>query len=207
MPSKLSKGTEWTVGYDPHPLELSVRIMTILDEIQLEAWHILTTVYTHQRMMESVPRSSTRYEMADKFVALNALSEMLIIRIARLADTRPEVRSVKILLKRATFTAPVADVEQAAQAFMLHAKPVVKIRHEQVAHMKMGVLSSYEPQEIPHDAIKATEALIHLIDVARQKICDYSYTVGSMEAVIDLRASLAAGAMIPRQGQMAKDPS
>ena len=171
--------------------------MTILDEIQIETWHILTTMYTYKRMMESLPRSSTRYEMADKFVALNALAEMLIIRIARLADRRTDVRTVSMLLKRGTFPAPMADVDHAAQRFLSLAESVVKIRHEQVAHMKMGVLSSYEPQEIPNEALRATEALVQLIDVARQKTISYEYKVGSIEAVIDLRASLAAGSMIP----------
>ncbi|WP_406227088.1 hypothetical protein ACI7YU_18670 [Pseudomonas siliginis] len=171
--------------------------MTILDEIQIETWHLLTTIYTHKRMMESLPQSLTRYEMADKFVALNALAEMLIIRIARLADKRRDVRTVSMLLQRGTFPAPMADVDHAAQRFLSLAEPVVKIRHEQVAHMKMGVLSSYEPQVLPNEALRATEALIHLIDVARQKVVLYEYKVGSMEAVIDLRASLAAGSMIP----------
>lgn len=170
--------------------------MTILDEIQIEAWHILTSIYTHQRMIESLPQSLTRYELADKFVALNALSEALIIRIARLADKRKDVRSVSMLLKRGSYSAPAVDVDNAANNFLLLAEPVIKIRHEQIAHMKMGVLSSYEPQALPNEALRATEALIYLIDVASEKVIAYEYKVGSIEAVIDLRASLAANSMI-----------
>lgn len=190
-----------TVGYDFYPYYQSVSIMTILDEIQIETWHILTNIYTYKRMMESLSQSLTRYEMVDKFVALNALAEMLIIRIARLADRRTDVRTVSMLLKRGTFPAPMADMDHAAQRFLLLAEPVVKIRHEQVAHMKMGVLSSYEPQGLPNEALRATEALIHLIDVARQTVILYEYKVGAMEAVIDLKASLAEGSMIPASTQ------
>ncbi|STK81524.1 Uncharacterised protein [Escherichia coli] len=49
--------------------------MTILEEMEAEAWHILTTIYTYQRLMEGLTNSSTRYELANQLVALNALLE------------------------------------------------------------------------------------------------------------------------------------
>ncbi len=170
--------------------------MKVLDEIQAEAWHILTSIYTHQRLMEALPRSATRYDLANQLVALNALGEILVIRIARLADKRKDTRSVSLLLKRGTFAASKASVKSAGEKFLSLAQPVVKIRHEQIAHMKPGILSSLEPQDLPVEALRATESLIELIDTAREKPISYTYKVGSMEPIIDLRASLAAGAMV-----------
>jgi hypothetical protein len=170
--------------------------MKILDEIQAEAWHILTSIYTHQRLVEALPNSATRYDLANQLVALNALGEILVIRIARLADKRKDARSVSLLLKRGTFTASKASVKSTAENFLLLAEPVVKIRHEQIAHMKPGILSSLEPQDLPVEVLRATESLIELIDIAREKPISYTYKVGSMESIIDLRASLAAGAMV-----------
>lgn len=171
--------------------------MTILEEFETEAWHILVAIYTHQRLMESLTSSATRYDFANQLIALNALLEILVVRVARLADKRKETRSVSMLLKRGSFSAPQAIVEAAAEKFVAHAEPVVKMRHERIAHMKPGVLSSYEPRDLPREALRATESLIELIDTARGQPLSYTYKVGSMEALIDLKASLAAGKMIP----------
>ncbi|CCG95776.1 hypothetical protein MARHY2302 [Marinobacter nauticus ATCC 49840] len=170
--------------------------MTILDEIETEAWHILTSIYTHQRLVEGLAKSPTRFELANQLVALNALLEMLVIRIARLADKRKDARSVSMLLKRGSFRGSSVDVKEAAEKFLSLAEPVLKMRHEQIAHMKPGTLSSYEPQDLPAEAIRATESLVDLIDIARGQPLSYTYRVGSMEPVIDLRASLAAGEMV-----------
>jgi len=170
--------------------------MTILDEIEVEAWHILTSIYTYQRLVERLPNSVTRFELANQLVALNALLEMLVIRIARLADKRRDVRSVYMLLKRGSFPVSRVKVKVAVDRFLLLSEPVVNIRHQQIAHMKEGILSSYEPQELPAEALRATESLIDLIDIARGKSLSYTYKVGSKEAAIDLRASLAAGKMV-----------
>ncbi|MCS2609672.1 hypothetical protein [Halomonas dongshanensis] len=170
--------------------------MKILDEIETEAWHILTSIYTYQRLMEGLTNSATRFELANQLVALNALLEMLVIRIARLADKRKDSRSVSMLVKRGSFPTPVATVEVAADNFILLADPVVKIRHERVAHMKPGVLSSYEPQYLPAEVLRAAESLINLLDITRGKSISYKYKVGSMEPVIDLRESLTAGKLV-----------
>lgn len=170
--------------------------MTIIDEIETEAWHILTSIYTHQRLMEGIAKCLTRFELANQLVALNALLEMLVIRIARLADKRKSARSVSMILKRGSFPVSSATVKVAAERFLSLAEPVVKIRHEQIAHMKPGTLSSYEPQDLPSEALKATESLIDLIDIARGQPLSYTYRVGSMEPVVDLRASLATGEMV-----------
>lgn len=170
--------------------------MTLLDEIQQEAWHILTALYMYQRMAESAAKSATRYELANNIVALNSLAEMLVIRVARLADKTKGTRSVSMLLKRSNFAERTEPVEQAAENFLSLSAPVVKIRHEQVAHMRLGVLSSYPLEPLPNVVIRATEALIDLIDIARGKAISYVYQVGSVDAKIDLRASLASGSVV-----------
>lgn len=170
--------------------------MTILEEIEVEAWHILVAMYTHQRLIESLTSSPSRFDFANQLIALNALLEILVVRVARLADKRKDTRSVSMLLKRGSFPAPQAIVEAAAEKFATLAEPVVRMRHERIAHMKPGVLSSYEPQDLPKEVLRATESLIDLIDTARGQPMSYTYKVGSMEALIDLKTSLAAGKMV-----------
>lgn len=167
--------------------------MTILDEIQSEAWHILANIYTYQRIMEDIPKSSTRYDLANDLVALNALLELLIIRLARLADKSKKMRTISMLLKRGNFPENITSL---GNQFLLHAGPVVTMRHEQIAHMKPGVLSSYEPKDIPVEVIKVTEVLVNFIDMVREETVSYKYKVGSMEPIIDLRASLASGTRV-----------
>lgn len=170
--------------------------MSILDEIETEAWHILTSIYTYQRMIESLADCPTRYELANNLVALNALAEMIVIRTARLADKRKDARSISMLLKRVNFSAKTKDVENSAITFLSLAEPVIKIRHEQIAHMRPGTLSSYPIEPLPKVAIQAVEALIDFIDIARDKEVSYKYKVGSQEAVVDLRASLQKGSKV-----------
>ena len=157
---------------------------------EAEAWHILTTIYTYQRFMEGLTNSSTRYELANQLVALNSLLEMLVIRLARLADKRKDVRSVSMFLKRSSYSASPEAVQLAVEKFLALAEPVLKIRHEQIAHMKPGTLSSFEPREFPNEALRATEALIDLIDIARGHPLSYTYRVGTQEPVVNLRVSL-----------------
>lgn len=170
--------------------------LALLEEIQAEAWHILTAIYTHQQLKGGLAKSATRYDLANQVVALNALGEMLIIRVARLADKRKDTRSVSMLVKRRCFSAPATQVEAAATRFLSLADPVVRIRHEQIAHMRPGVLSTHEPKDLPVEALRATEALVDLIDIASGRPLSYKYKVGSIEAVIDLRASLEVGSMV-----------
>lgn len=170
--------------------------MTILEEIESEAWHILASIYTYQELLGTLTTSPTRYELGNQFVALNAILEILVVRIARLADRTKGVRSVKMLLKRGSFQASAADMQLVADKFLLCAEPVVKIRHEQIAHMRPNILSSFEPRNLPAEALRATESLIELVDLARGNPQSYIYKVGSMEPPVDLRASVAAGKRI-----------
>lgn len=170
--------------------------MTILDEIEAETWHALVAIYTHQRFMETLAASATRFDLANQLVAMHALMEMIVIRISRLADKREDARSVSMLLKRGSFQAPRVAVEEAANRFISLAGPVLKIRHEQIAHMKPGVLSSLEPRSLPTEALRATEALVELVDIARDQPLSYTYKIGSKEPAIDLKASLIVGEMV-----------
>ncbi|MEI7946944.1 MAG: hypothetical protein WCJ02_09615 [bacterium] len=170
--------------------------MSLLDEIETEAWHILISIYTYQRVVEGLADCPTRYELANNLVALNALAEMIVIRTARLADKRKDVRSVSMLLKRLNFLDKTKDVKLSADSFLSLAAPVVKIRHAQIAHMKPGILSSYPLEPLPNVVIKAVEALVHFIDTARDKEVPYKYKVGSQESAVDLRASLQKGTKV-----------
>jgi hypothetical protein len=174
----------------------------ILDEIESDTWHILTTAYTHQQFIENILSSGTRFDLANRFVALNALEEVLVIRLARLGDKRRDARSVWMLLKCCSFQESSAVVKDAAKSFLSLVEPVLKIRHEQIAHMKPGVRGSLEPKDLPPEVLKAIKALIQLIDVARGKPIGYFYKVGSMEPVIDLKASVIAGEMVTKKSKL-----
>lgn len=167
--------------------------MTILEEIQNEAWFALVSVYTYQELLGSLGNSPTRYDMGNQIVALNAIVELLILRIARLADRNKGVRNTTMLVNRGSFPGSPAAVKAVADRFMTLAAPVVKIRHEEVAHMKPSILSIYQPRDIPSEALRAMETLIELIDVAYGQQQSYIYRVGSRESEVDLRASVAAG--------------
>lgn len=147
-------------------------------------------------MKEELASSLTRFDLANRFVSLNALYEILVMRIARLADKTKGVRTVSMLVKRGSFQSATGNVETAAKNFSELAKPVVKIRHEQIAHMRPGTLTSYNPVDIPSEVLRAAEALINLVDIARGKPVSYLYKVGSMEPIVDLKASLAMGKMV-----------
>lgn len=176
--------------------------MEILDEIESDTWHILTTAYTHQQFIENILSSATRFDLANRLVALNALEEVLVIRLARLADRRKDARSVWMLLKCRSFQESSAVVKAAAKSFLSLVEPVLKIRHEQIAHMKPGVRNSLEPKDLPPEVLEATKALIRLVDVARDKPMGYFYKVGSMEPVIDLKASVIAGTMVTATSEL-----
>lgn len=167
--------------------------MSILDEVQTETWHILVSVYTYQRLTRALPTSTSRYDLADNLVAINSLAEMIVIRTARLADKRKDTRSISMVLKKCNFGAKSLAIETSANKFLIKVQPVIKIRHEQIAHMKPGTLSSYPLEPLDSAVIPAIEALVNFLDVARDKDVSYSYRVGSQEAVIDLRESLKCG--------------
>jgi hypothetical protein len=165
----------------------------LLDEIKSEAWHILAYFYTYQRMAESAPKCATRYELANNIIATNAISEMIIIRLARLSDKTKGTRSISMFLKQLDISKRNSQTDEAAKKFLLLSEPIVRIRHEEIAHMRPGVLSSYPLSPLPTSAHRATEALINFIDLARGELVAYIYSVGSLEPQIDLRTSLASG--------------
>lgn len=168
--------------------------MTILDEIQTEVWHIMMAAYCYQRKSERLAESRNRHEMIDDIVALNALAESVVVRISRLGDKRKDCRSVAMLIKRGNFGNCEAEVKRKAEDFQAAVEPVLKIRHEQIAHMKPGTISSYPLNPLPSEALTALERIIRLVDQARSKAVQYFAKVGSQEAAIDLRLSLQKGA-------------
>ncbi|HDY7443191.1 TPA: hypothetical protein RQJ37_004401 [Vibrio vulnificus] len=167
--------------------------MSILDEVETEVWHILATIYTYQQQTAGLSGQTTRYDFANTLVARNALAEMVVIRTARLADRTRKVRNMEMLLKRVNFGERTKEVESAVQDFMVAVAPVVKKRHEEIAHMKPGTLSSYPVEPLAGETLEAVSKLVTAVDVARNNIVTYKYKVGSLEQVIDLRESLVAG--------------
>ncbi|QRV23825.1 hypothetical protein [Marinomonas foliarum] len=167
--------------------------MSILDEVQTETWHILVSIYSYQRLIEALSSSPTRYDFANNLVGINSLAEMIVIRTARLVDTRKDARSISMVLKRCSFGINNEAVTTAADNFRSKADPVVKIRHEKIAHMKPGTLSHYPVKPLASELISAIEALLDFLDTARGKEVSYNYKVGSKEAIIDLRESLKCG--------------
>ena len=98
------------------------------------------------------------------------------------------------LIKRGNFGNCEAEVKRKAEDFQAAVEPVLKIRHEQIAHMKPGTISSYPLNPLPSEALTALERIIRLVDQARSKAVQYFAKVGSQEAAIDLRLSLQKGA-------------
>jgi hypothetical protein len=153
----------------------------------------MMTVYSYQRKVERLTGALTRHELIDDIVSLNALAESVVIRIARLSDKRKDARSVSMLLKRGSLGAQEAATERIAEEFRVAAEPVLKIRHEKIAHMKPGTLSSYRSNPLPPEAVTALEKLVALVDCVRSKTVKYHASVGSQEGNVDLRASLQQG--------------
>lgn len=133
-----------------------------LDEIQNDVWHTLLHLFSYQEKSSKLASSgSTRFELIDEVIALNSLAENIVLRIARLADSRRDVRSIKNYCKSESLS---SDVQTLAADFQKEAQTVVRLRHERIAHMKAGDLSMYPLQPLPVPALKAIEALVRLVD-------------------------------------------
>jgi hypothetical protein len=165
--------------------------MTAQDELTDDVWHILLHVYSYQhRSCRLQAPPPTRIELADELVALSALAESIVMRIARLADKRRDSRSIKNFCK-GQHLAPQAKV--LADKFYEVAKPVVSIRHERIAHMKAGDLSAYPVDALPPAVLPAVETLVLLVDAIQARSIRYLLKVGSQERLVDLRTSVMRG--------------
>lgn len=165
-----------------------------LKEICDDVWHILLHLYSFQdRSSRALASSSTRYELASELVALNAISENIIMRVGRLADKRKDVRSIKNFCKSNVLS---PEVSALAEEFRHKAEAVLEHRHERIAHMKAGTLSSYQIDVLPSSVLSAIETLIHFVDSATGHPQRYLLKVGSQENQVDLRVSVSEGGRV-----------
>jgi hypothetical protein len=137
--------------------------------------------------------SLTRFELANELVALNSIAESIVVRVARLADKRRDVRSIKNFCKGQSLS---PETQILVEEFAQKAEPVLSIRHNRIAHMKTGDLSTYPLDALPIVVLSAIETLVLLVDALVGQSTSYSLKVGSQEKQVDLRASVSAGARV-----------
>jgi hypothetical protein len=168
----------------------------VLNEIRDDIWHLLVHVYTYQdksrRVLEVTP---TRYELANEIVALNALADSITLRVARLADQRSDVRSIKSLKKK-HFNS-TKRLENLLEEFEDQAKPVRTQRNERIAHMKGSELSAYQIAPLTPETVACIEKLVELVDEFSGQPVEYTLRVGSQESPLNLRRSIMESKRVP----------
>jgi hypothetical protein len=161
-----------------------------LAEIKSDVWHILLHLFAYQERSSRLGSCGTRVDLVHEIVALNALAEIIVLRVARLADARRDVRSIKNYCKRHPVS---SDSQSLAARFHQTAEAVVRLRHEKIAHMKPGDSSGYPLDPVPAEVFRAIEWLVCLVDSLSGTEVKYVLRVGSQERLIDLRASVSSG--------------
>jgi len=158
----------------------------MLDEIKDDIMNILLHIHVYNEKSKRIlDISRTRYELAYEIIALNSIAQDIILRTSRLGDKRKDVRSIKNVLKN------ISNYnEDLVNIFYNEIKKVLKIRHEQIAHMKLGTVSEYPIEQIPKCVYTAINALVNLIDNINGAPVEYTYSVGSQEQNINLRQSV-----------------
>ena len=172
---------------------LYVKEMDGLWELKDDVMHILLHVHSYNEKSKAIlTNSPTRYEMAYELVALSSIAQNIIIRVARLADKRKDVRSVKNTMKLDRFKTD-SKLNELANEFYKISEPVNEIRHKALAHMKSGDLSSYPIEPLQNEVRQAISVLVNLVDVMAGERVNYRFKVGSQERAIDLKASVMEG--------------
>jgi hypothetical protein len=158
-----------------------------LDEIRDDVWHILLHVSAYQEKSSRLGASGlTRIELVQEVVALNALAESIVMRVARLADKRRDVRSIKNYCRDHS---PPEEASSLVDRFHQAAEVVVSIRNNRIGHMKAGDVSGYPVAPLPSEVLSAVGALVRLVDNLSQAVVSYSLRVGGQERLVDLRAA------------------
>lgn len=161
----------------------------MLDEVKNDVLHILIATYVYQqRVPRIVEKSATRWELCEEFVLLDALVKTIVLGISRLADKRRDVRSLKNAIKKAPLNENPAN-KDVVDKFVVACKPVLEIRHKQLAHMKPGDFSNQSMPTLPQEVTLAVNALVNAVDRLNGKLVPYQYRVGSQELPVDLRAA------------------
>jgi hypothetical protein len=165
----------------------------LFEEVRDDVWHIMLNLYTYQqKSLRIASDNPTRNSLVDELVSLNALASIITLRVARLADKPKSSRTIKKLAKQFT-VAKGSQLDQLIEHFDDAVDPVVKIRHNSIAHMKPGEISSYPLEPLDNCVVAAIEALIPLIDEFFGGVVEYRMSPGKQERSVDLRASVAVG--------------
>ncbi len=168
-------------------------MLDVFSELKDDVMHILLHVHSYNEKSKSIMTdSSSRYKMVYERVALSSIAQNIIIRVARLADKRKDVRSVKNTMKLNRFKND-SKLDKLAKEFYKISEPVNEIRHNILAHMKPGDMSSYPFEPLQNEVWEAISALVNLVDAMTGKQVNYKFKVGSQEKLIDLRASVMKG--------------
>jgi hypothetical protein len=163
-----------------------------LNEIRDDIWHLLLHIDTYQeKSLRVLEISPTRYELASEIVGLNALADLITLRVARLADRSKGVRSIKNLAK--THPNLTEKLKNLVKEFEEKAKPVLTQRHEKIAHMKVGELSSYPLNPLNLETVLCIDILVNLFDEFSGQPVEYTCSVGSQERPVNLRQSVMVG--------------
>jgi len=164
-------------------------------EIRNDVWHLLLHMYAYQdKSSRIVEVSPTRYALSSEIVSLNALAESITLRVARLADRSKGVRSIKNFAKKAT--SATDRFQRLVAAFECRAVLVLDQRHETIAHMSVGTLSSYPIEPLKSETVACVEILVNLMDEYSGEYLQYTCSVGSQEKLLDLRQSVIEGCRI-----------
>lgn len=161
----------------------------MFDEIRDDLLHILMCMFAYKEKVSNVDSSVSTVRFSSELIAANALAEIIVVRVARLGDKRKDVRSIKNLQKDLP-KEQVNSVKKELTQFFEDVKPVLKRRHETIAHMKLGILTEYPLAPFNHDVVTAIISLITLVDAINGKKVSYILRPRSFSKPIDLRDEL-----------------
>lgn len=161
----------------------------MLDEIRDDILHILMCIFAYKKKLTNIDGSISTSLYASEVISLNALAEIIIVRVARLGDNRKDARSIRNLRKRLT-DKKVFEVKEMIDQFHRDVEPVLKLRHERIAHMKTGILSTYPLSPFPREVGIAVCSLVQLVDAIVGEEVSYTLSHGNHSSSIDLRQEI-----------------
>jgi hypothetical protein len=161
----------------------------VFDEIKDDLLHILMCMFAYKEKVNNVDGSASMASFTSEIIAANALAEMIVIRVARLGDKRKDVRSIKNLQKRLS-NAQVNSANKEITKFLNDVEPVLKKRHETIAHMKSGTVTQYPLTPFTPEVATAIISLVSLVDAINGERVNYILRPSSSSAPIDLRDEL-----------------
>ena len=161
----------------------------MLDEIKDDFLHILVCMYSYKVKSDHLDGAMLSHLLAAEIVCMNALAENIILRVARLGDKRKDVRSIKNLKKQLP-SSLVASAKREFDKFFLDVEPVLNIRHERIAHMPEGTITSYSVAPIPKSVQDSVINLMELIDKLNGDRMVYKFQVSRDTRGVNLREEI-----------------